>query len=262
MLTDKVKAERSLRAKQLVSKLAQAVPEFADLDIEAQEKVARVLAFEEVKAKLKKAVDLERIDYPAERDIFIARSSRTGSERTRKLYSAALGRLETWCSVQGISVLELIPARADDWIAQLKSEGRSPATVRLDVSGASAFWTWMECRHPELRNPFRGTRERPAMKPARRLAVPNAQEISEMMDVAGPMMKAAISAMARAGLRVGGLLGLSIHGDRFIRPPRARSIPPRSPRQSERRLNEQDCPFALRSPKLRAQGLQLGLFIW
>jgi site-specific recombinase XerD len=246
MLTDKVKAERSQRAKELVSKLAQGVPEFADLDPEAQEKVARVLAFEEVKAKLKKAVDLERIDYRAERDTFISRSSRTGSQRTQKLYAAALGRLEAWCAVQGIAVLELIPAKADDWIAELKGEGRSAATVRLDVSGASAFWSWMERRHPELHNPFRGTRERPAMKSARRLEVPTEEEISQMMSAAEPLLRAAIAVMAKAGLRVGGLPGLSIHGVRLTTLTKGREQSGQVPEEVRREIEK--AGLSLRAP--------------
>jgi site-specific recombinase XerD len=246
MLTDRVKAERSRRAKELVSKLAQGVPEFADLDIDAQEKVARILAFEEVKAKLKKAVDLERIDYSAERDRFIERASRTGSPRTRKLYAAALGRLEAWCSVQSITVLELTPARADDWIAELKSQGRSPATVRLEVSGASAFWTWMERRHPELRNPFRGTRERPAMRSTRKLEVPSEEEISQMMKAADPLMRAAIAVMARAGLRVGGLPALSIRGERFTTTTKGREHSGRVPEEVRREIDR--AGLSLRTP--------------
>jgi hypothetical protein len=56
--------------------------------------VLREAKFEEVKGTLKKAAELERIPYQAERERFIARASRTGSERTWKLYASALDRLE------------------------------------------------------------------------------------------------------------------------------------------------------------------------
>lgn len=212
MLTDRPKAERERRVRLVVAKIAHEVPELTDLDPETLEKIARVAMFEEVKGKLKKAAELERIPYRAERERFIARASRTGSERTRKLYAAALNRLEAWCSRQGISPLELTPARADDWIEAEKAEGRAPATVRLAVSGASAFWTWLERRHAELRNPFRGTRARPLNRPRRKLAVPSDVELRLLEAEAKLELRAAIVMMSRGRLRVGGLPSLSING--------------------------------------------------
>ena len=153
-LVEAVKEEREARVKAVVAKLAHEVPELADLDTVTLEKVARVALFEEIKDKLKAAAKLERIDYPGERQRFIQRSSRTGSERTRKIYAAALARLDSWCQRQGIAPLELTPARADDWIESEKAQGRASATVRLAVSGASAFWTWMERRHPRAQKPL------------------------------------------------------------------------------------------------------------
>ena len=116
---------------------------------------------------------------------------------------------------EGISPLELAPARADDWIESEKATGRAPATVGLDVSGASAFWTWLERRHSELRNPFRGTRARPSRKAARKLAVPDDHEVRELEAAAAPWLRAAIVLMGQGGLRVGGLHGLSINGTRW-----------------------------------------------
>jgi site-specific recombinase XerD len=214
-LVNRVKAEREARVKAVVGKLAHEVPELADLDAVTLEKIARLSMIDEVKGKMRKAAELERIPYQEERERFIVRASRTGSERTRKLYAAALDRLETWCERQGVSPLELTPARADDWIEAEKAEGRAPATVRLAVSGASAFWTWLERRHAELRNPFRGTRARPIGKPVRKLAVPSDAEIVELEAAAKPELRAAIVLMAGAGLRVGALPSLSIIGARW-----------------------------------------------
>lgn len=215
-IVERAKAERETRVRAVVGKLAHEVPELVDLDAATLEKVARVALLDEVKGKLQRAADLERIDYQAERQRFIERASRTGSERTRKLYSAALARLEAWCARQAISPLELTPARADDWIEAEKAEGRAPATVNLDVAAASAFWTWLERRHPELHNPFRGTRARPARKASRVLAVPSDKEITALLKAARPWLHAAIVVMARLGLRVGGLPGLTITGSRWV----------------------------------------------
>jgi site-specific recombinase XerD len=198
----------------VIKKLADE-PELADLDPETLEKVARLALIDAMKEKVKAAAKLEKIPYAKERDTFISRASRTGSERTKKLYAAALARLEAWCERRGVIPLELSPMTADDWIEAEKAEGRASATVRLDVAACSAFWTWMERRHPELKNPFRGSRARPPKKAARKLAVPSDDEIRILQDAAKPELRAAISVMAYAGLRVGGLSGLSITGAKW-----------------------------------------------
>jgi site-specific recombinase XerD len=245
-LVDRAKAERELRARSVVGKLAHEVPELADLDEATLEKIARLALVDEVKAKLKKAVDLERVDYKAERNRFVSTTSRTGSPRTRKLYAKALSRLDAWCTKQGISPLELTPARADDWINAEKAEGRASATVNLDISGCSAFWTWMERRHSELRNPFRGTRERPAKKAAHKLAVPSDSEIRELEAAAAPWLKAAIVLMGQGGLRVGGLPGLSINGARWPTVTKGKEQSGTMPQEAREAILKAELP--LRSP--------------
>ena len=73
------------------------------------------------------------------------------SRRIRKAARIGGGLLEAWFVAQGTSPLELTPARADDWIADLRSQGRPPATFNVDVAAASSFWTWMERRHNQLK---------------------------------------------------------------------------------------------------------------
>jgi site-specific recombinase XerD len=190
-------------------------PRLEDLSEEQLRKIAQMRTLQELTGEMDRRVKIERVDFQGERERFIKQASRTGSVRTKALYSAAVDRLESWCAVQGFAPLELTPARADDWIECLKAEGRAPSTVRLAVSGASAFWSWMERRHPELRNPFRGTRARPSMKPTRKLAVPSDAEIETLETAAAPWLRAAIVTMSRAGLRVGGLPELSITGSKW-----------------------------------------------
>ena len=201
--------------KRVARKIAHGSPRLEELSSEALEMLARVVVAEGLKDELRAAAELEKIDYAAEKRRFIASSSRTGSVRTQALYGAALGRLEAFCAHLSLSPLELTPALADDWISELKSQGRAAATVRLDVSAASAFWTWLERRHLSLRNPFRGTRERPAQRPARTLEVPSQPEIEALLEAADPVLRAAIAVMACAGLRVGALPSLAIYGERF-----------------------------------------------
>ena len=215
MLVERTKDQAVERVKAIARRIATKAPHLADLPAEDLDKLARAVVADELKGELKRAADLERIDYPAERDRFIERSSRTGSPRTRDLYRRALGRLEDWCSTQGLGVLELTPALADDWIADLRGQGRAPATVNVDVAAASSFWTWLERRHVELRNPFRGTRARPPRKATRKLAIPTEGELVILEDAADPVLRAAIAVMAHAGLRVGALPSLSIMGSRW-----------------------------------------------
>jgi|GEM_PF-4178954 len=179
-----VKADR---VKAVVQAVAERAPRLEDVSDEGLRKLAQIVTAEDLRDEMKKRVHQERINYQGERGKYIAQASRTGSLRTKDLYSKALSRMEAWCSTQGISPLELTPARADDWIESEKAQGRAPATVRLDVSGASALWTWLERRHNELRNPFRGTRARPAKKAARKLAVPQDVENPRARELGGSL---------------------------------------------------------------------------
>lgn len=227
-------------------KIAHESPRLEELSAEDLERLARVVVAEGLKDELRAAAELEKIDYGAEKTRFIASSSRTGSIRTKKLYGAALGRLEAFCAHLGISPLELTPALADDWISGLKGQGRAAATVRLDVSAASAFWTWLERRHPALRNPFRGTRERPAQRPARALEVPSPSEVEALLEAADPVLRAAIAVMAWVGLRVGALPSLAIYGERFTARSKGKEQAGRLPEAAKAAIERSGLP--LRAP--------------
>lgn len=201
--------------KSVAARIARDSPKLADLGPAELENLARVVVAESLKDDLRHEADLARIDYQAERKRFLERASRTGSAHTIRAYRAALGRLDAWCSARAISPLELTPARADDWIESEKAAGGSPATVGLRVAAVSAFWTWLERRHSDLRNPFRGTRSRPAKKARRTLAVPSEAEVRILEGEADPVLSAAIAMMGQCGLRVGALPGLSITGARW-----------------------------------------------
>ena len=171
-LVDRVREAGLTRVKQVAKKIAAESPKLADLPEEDLDKLARAVVAEGLREELRKAANLEKVDYKSEREKFVARASRTGSQRTRQLYCDALDKLDEWCAKQGISTLELTPALADDWIESLKAEGKAASTIRLMVAASSSFWTWLERRHTELRNPFRGTRARPLNKPKRKLEIP------------------------------------------------------------------------------------------
>ena len=213
VLIDRKREQAIERVKATARRIAKDSPRLADIGAAELEKLARVVVAESLRDELRHAADLERIDYQGERQRFLDRASRTGSRHTRKAYQTALDRLDAWCARQGIATVELSPAQADDWIEAEKAVGSSPATVRLHVAGASAFWTWLERRHVEIRNPFRGSRARPMAKATRKLAVPSDAEIGKLVDAAGPAVRAAIVTMAQVGLRVGALPSLAISGE-------------------------------------------------
>ena len=154
------------------------------------------------------------IDYSAEKETFLNNAGRTGSEHTRAGYRAALGRLDTWAARQKINPLELTPAQADDFIYSLRTD-RASSSVRLDISAASSFFTWLERRHAGIKNPFRGTKARPAEKSVKETIAPDAPDVETIVrDLPGDLAAAA-AVMAYRGLRAGALPTLSISGQRF-----------------------------------------------
>jgi site-specific recombinase XerC len=232
--------------KSVARRIAEDSPKLADLEPAELEKLARVVVAESLKDDLRREADLARIDYPAERDRFLQRASRTGSRHTLRSYRTALGRLEVWCSKERIAPLELTPALADDFIENEKADGGSPATVQLRVAAASSFWTWLERRHTELRNPFRGTRSRPAKKARRALAVPLDVEVRLLEAQAEPELAAAIVMMGQGGLRVGALPGMSITGNRWISTTKGKEQSGKVPAEAREAITRAGLP--LRSP--------------
>jgi len=232
--------------KSVAKRIAQDSPKLADLEPAELEKLARVVVAESLKDDLRREADLARIDYRAECERFLQRASKTGSRHTLRSYRTAIEHLEAWCSKEGIAPIELTPALADDFIESEKAAGGSPATVQLRVAAASSFWTWMERRHAEIRNPFRGTRSRPARKARRTLAVPSDAEVKILEAEAEPKLRAAILMMSQGGLRVGALSGLSITGNRWNSTTKGKEQSGRVPEEAREAITQADLP--LRAP--------------
>lgn len=225
-------------------RIAHESPSLADLGAEQLERLARVVVAETLKDELRKAADLERVPYTEEREAFIQRAGRTGSVHTRTAYRSALDRLDAWSKLQKLSPLELTPARADDWIEALKAEGRAPSNINLDVAAASSFWTWMVRRHPELRNPFRGTRARPPRKERRKLEVPTDWEVRIIEQTADGWLRAAVVMMGQAGLRAGALLSLSINGTPWTATTKGKDQSGKLPQEAREASSRPDFPCA------------------
>jgi site-specific recombinase XerD len=188
--------------------------------------------------------NLAGIDWQAEKAVFLDNAGRTGSPHTRKGYSAALSRLDAWAARQAVNPLELTPAQADDFIYSLR--GRAAASVRLDASAASSFYTWLERRHAGVKNPFRGTKARPAEKAVRATAIPEAGEVETILRELPADLAAAASVMAYRGLRAGALPTLSIAGGKYTGRSKGKDIKGTMPAAALERIKAAALP--LRSP--------------
>jgi site-specific recombinase XerD len=194
--------------------IAREAPTLADLNSEQLEQIARMVMTERLKKEMHIAVDLAGIDYQAERETFLNNAGSTDSKHTRRGYASALARLEAYADRVKISPLELTPTRADDFIYSLKGNAAA-ASIRRDVAACSSFFTWLERRHEGIKNPFRGTKARPAEKTKKDLVIPNAAEVKKIITALPAFEAAAVSVMAFRGLRIGGLPEMEITGDRF-----------------------------------------------
>ena len=159
------------------------------------------------------AANVAGIDYSAEKQTFLENAGQTKSTHTRTAYQSGLTRLETWAARQGVNILELTPAGADDFIYSLRD--RAAASIRLDTAAASSFFTWLHRRHTAIDNPFRGTKARPVKKAAKKIEIPAAPEIETIIRELPRYEAAAAAIMAYRGLRAGALPSLSISGGKF-----------------------------------------------
>ena len=92
------------------------------------------------------------------------RSSATPRARTRARPTGGPWTISAPGSSSMISRrANLTPRLADDFIRDLRAmSGRDADSMRLVVSACSSFFTFLERRFDEIRNPFRGSRARPA----------------------------------------------------------------------------------------------------
>jgi site-specific recombinase XerD len=213
-IAQRVTGSPAASVRDMAVRIAREAPTLSDLNADQLEQVARLVMTQRLTRELDTAANLAGIDYRTERETFLNNASRTGSRHTRRGYAAALARMEAYTERAHVSPLELAPARADDFIYSLKGEAAA-STVRRDVAACSSFFTWLERRHEGIKNPFRGTKARPAKKTEKRLEIPNASEVRKIIAALPAFEAAAVSVMAFRGLRIGGLPGMEITGERF-----------------------------------------------
>lgn len=198
---------------EIARRIASEAPALVDLGEAQLRKIAQAVLFDELKDALRQKADAARIDYVKEKGVYLKKACRSAG--TSRVYGLSLKRFEDWCLKNALSPLEISPKDADDFIYAINGEGRSSATVRLNISAVSAFFTWMERRHKSVRNPFRGTRARPKREAKKEVVIPTVEEMKTIIDWFTGSTRAAVIVMAKAGLRVGALPSLNIRDGRY-----------------------------------------------
>ena len=199
-------AEMALRIKQ-------EAPTLADLNQEQLEQIARLVMTQRLAAEMNIAVDLAGINWQKERETFL---EYTKSPHTRRAYITALNTLENWASRKGINPLEMNAAAADRFIHDMKAEGRAANSIRRDIAAVSAFYSFLDRNTDgKVKNPVRGTKQRPAKKNKADPVVPTTADYKAIIAELPPIDRAIVVTMASRGLRVGALPSLELKGKKY-----------------------------------------------
>jgi site-specific recombinase XerD len=188
-------------------------PSPAEWTQEHRDQAVKFAALLDVAQQVIAAKNIAGVDYTAEKLAFLEKAEKK-SVHTKNAYKAGLERLDMWALRNGVNILEAGAIEADAFVNSLKG---SASSVRLDVAACSSFFTFLHRRHSAIKNPFRGTTERPAKKAVcEDIAIPKSQEEIECILAELPAREAAaVSLLAYRGLRVGGLNSFTVIGDRF-----------------------------------------------
>ena len=195
-----------------IAELAAAMPELDDLSPDQVETVMKAVVFGELTAEAKRRIVAARINWDEETEAFISDKE---SQHTRAAYRRALATLKVWLDRKNLRVSDLSSRLADDFIRDLRAARREDGhamdadSVRLVVAVCSAFYTFLEHRNDDVRNPFRGTRARP-IATWTIAEIPSKKETQLISSASDPITKAALLVVCETGLRVGGLPSLTI----------------------------------------------------
>ena len=204
------RSERGTHLERRASQLATNMPEIADLTPAQVDKIAQGVMVDELKAEMRRAIVAERVDWQAEREAFLSDSK---SSHTREAYAQSLDNLGKWLELHNLPASSLTPCLADDFIRDMRAmSGRDADSTRLVVSACSSFFSFLERRFDEIRNPFRGSRARPASTWTEAV-IPTAAELEVLQAAAEPAVCAALAVAIETGLRIGGLPGLTLRDD-------------------------------------------------
>jgi integrase len=195
-----------------IALLIKNAPGLDGLNADQLGKVGQLVYAQRLAAQMNAKVDIAGIDWKTEREKFL---SDCRSAETRRSYSASLVRLEKWAARENAEPLTLPPAAADQFIRDLKAEGRAAASARRDIAAASAFYSFLERYYSAVKNPFRGTRIRPPSASKKETVIPTAADYKTIIKELPPVEKAIAAALAERGLRAGALPTLELKSGKY-----------------------------------------------
>jgi site-specific recombinase XerD len=193
-------------------KIARESPELNDLSDEQLEAVAKIVITQRLTKELNDKANVAGINYKTEKSVFLKSAGKTASRYTKIAYAEALAQLEAYAKKNGIDVLSMSYAQADDFIYSLEG---SPNGKRLTVAAVSSFYSFLERRYSSIKNPIRGTKARPSARSVREIEVPDDEDMAVVISRLPELEKAAVFVMAYRGLRVGALGKLKVWGGRY-----------------------------------------------
>jgi integrase len=207
----KINATPAANAEEMARRIKDEAPTLAQLNDEQLTQIAKIVMTQRLAVELNTAVELSGISWAKEKEIFL---NDTKSIYTMRAYASALDRIEAWTRREGLNPLSITAVHADQYIRELKAEGRAPASVIRDINAASSFYSFLE-RYYTVRNPFRGTRIRPKQESVKEIVIPSKEEYDTIIDALPPLEKAIVLLLSLRGLRVGALPTLEKKGNRY-----------------------------------------------
>ena len=211
-IIQKITTESAGNPEEMALRIKREMPNLAELNNEQLEYITKLVIAQRLTTELNEAVDLAGIDWQEQKDTFLNDAK---SPHTRRVYAAALSRLENWASLKGFNPLAMTTMQADQFIRFMKDESRSPVSIRRDIAGISAFYTWLERYHGVIKNPVRGTRLRPSNENKKETIIPTEDDYSVIMNNLPAKERAILSVLALRGLRAGALPTLELKDGKY-----------------------------------------------
>ena len=215
---ESIEGQRSIE--ELARRLKVGMPSLSDLTRESLEEIAKTVIYQRLARDLDYKISIAGINCAEEAALFLEVIASRGSKATHKTYTCELEKLTHYCAEKRIRLIELTPQHADNYIVHLINKGYSSASIALSVSVASSLCNFIERRHADgvsiqFRNPFRGSRVKPKVKPSRPLLVPTEAEVNYLLKKLPPKQAAMVALMSGLGLRSGAFSPLVIEGNEF-----------------------------------------------
>lgn len=192
-----------------IASYAARMPELHDLSPEQVDTIAQAVAVDELKNEMRRVILSMRINWKNEAQSFLADKH---SLHTRKAYDNALELFFKWLARKHFSPADITPRLADDYIRDIRVNGKDADSCRLYIAAVSSFYTFLERRFDEIKNPFRGTKARP-LSTWKAAVIPSLEEIGIIIGTAEPILKVVLIIIAETGMRIGGLYSLTIKPD-------------------------------------------------